>query len=59
VIEVDGDSHFSDKGARYDSARTASLASEGIRVMRLTNLDVMEQFEGVCQRIQDALARSA
>jgi hypothetical protein len=27
--------------------------------MRLSNLEVMEQFEGVCQRIQDALARLA
>ena len=57
VIEVDGDSHFDDAGARYDRARTASLEAEGIRVMRITNLEVMEQFEGVCQRIHDALAR--
>jgi very-short-patch-repair endonuclease len=57
VIEVDGDSHFDDEGARYDRARTASLEAEGIRVMRITNLEVMEQFEGVCQRIHDALAR--
>jgi very-short-patch-repair endonuclease len=45
------------EGARYDSARTASLEAEGIRVLRVTNLEVMEQFEGVCQRIHDALAR--
>jgi very-short-patch-repair endonuclease len=58
VIEVDGDSHFDDKGARYDSARTATLEFQGVRVIRVTNLEVMEQFEGVCQRIRDALARS-
>ncbi|HYN13221.1 MAG TPA: endonuclease domain-containing protein [Burkholderiales bacterium] len=58
VIEVDGDSHFSDEGGRYDAARTANLERDGIRVMRVTNLEVMVQFEGVCQRIQDALKRS-
>lgn len=58
VIEVDGDSHFNDGGERYDTARTATLELVGIRVMRITNLEVMEQFEGVCQRIHDALARS-
>jgi len=33
------------------------LGAEGVRVLRVTNLEVMEQFEGVCQKIQDALAR--
>ena len=59
VIEVDGDSHFNHEGARYDAARTATLELVGIRVMRITNLEVMEQFEGVCQRIHEALARSS
>jgi very-short-patch-repair endonuclease len=55
VIEVDGDSHYTDEGARYDMRRTASLEREGIRVLRITNLEVMEQFEGVCQKIGAAL----
>jgi very-short-patch-repair endonuclease len=55
VVEVDGDSHFTDRGEGYDTARTAALKSEGIRVIRVTNLEVMEQFEGVCQKIVQAL----
>ena len=55
VVEVDGDSHFTDRGEGYDAARTAALESEGIRVIRVTNLEVMEQFEGVCQKIAQAL----
>lgn len=55
VIEVDGDSHFQDGGSQYDANRTAALANERIRVLRFTNLEVMEQFEGVCCRIGDAL----
>src|SRR5687767_9554384 len=48
IIEVDGDSHFNEQGADYDAARTAVLESEGLSVMRVTNLEVEEQFEGVC-----------
>jgi very-short-patch-repair endonuclease len=58
VIEVDGDSHFTDRGAAYDSSRTASLEARGIRVIRTTNLEVMDQFEGVCQRITEALEKT-
>jgi very-short-patch-repair endonuclease len=58
VIEVDGDSHFSTLGERYDAARTQMLEAQGIRVIRFSNLEVMEQFEGVCQRITEALANT-
>ena len=59
IVEVDGDSHFSDAGELYDQRRTAALEAEGIRVLRVTNLEVMQQFEGVCQKIQDALTRAS
>jgi len=55
VVEVDGDSHFTDSAERCDGRRTTDLASRGISVLRFTNLEVIEQFEGVCQRIRDAL----
>lgn len=54
VIEVDGDSHFADEGRR-DAARTAALQALGLRVVRFTNEDVMQRFEGVCLEIQRAL----
>jgi very-short-patch-repair endonuclease len=57
VIEVDGDSHFSEEGERYDQSRTQQLNTLGITVLRFSNADVLEQFEGVCGRIEDALAR--
>ena len=56
AIELDGDSHFTDQGARYDQMRTASLGRSRIRVLRFTNAEVMEQFEGVCRRIEEALS---
>jgi very-short-patch-repair endonuclease len=56
VIEVDGDSHFSDGGARHDAARAQALGYLGVRVIRFTNLEVMQQFEAVCERIGQALS---
>ena len=55
VIEVDGDTHFTDCGERYDRLRTADLDLKGIKVLRFTNAEVIEEFEGVCMRIRDAL----
>ena len=57
VVEVDGDSHFDAQAQRYDSRRTAALAAAGIHVLRVTNVEVKDDFEGVCRRIRDALTR--
>jgi very-short-patch-repair endonuclease len=58
IIEVDGDSHFSNRGEVYDAARTAWLASQGLRVVRFTNPEVTEEFEGVCERVLEALRKT-
>jgi very-short-patch-repair endonuclease len=54
VIEVDGDSHFVD-GGRRDAGRTEALQALGVRVIRFTNEEVMQRFEGVCMEIRKAL----
>ena len=51
VIELDGDSHYNDGARRYDERRTADLGTVGIRVVRVANTDVMQNFEGVCSMI--------
>ena len=56
VIELDGDSHYTQSAQRYDEARTAALRESGVRVMRFTNSEVMQEFEGVCAKIVRALA---
>jgi very-short-patch-repair endonuclease len=55
VIELDGDSHYTDTAQRYDQARTAALETRGIRVIRFTNTDVLQNFEAVCAAIAEAL----
>jgi very-short-patch-repair endonuclease len=39
-----------------DERRTAILATQGIRVIRFTNLEVLNSFEAVCARIEEELA---
>jgi len=56
VIELDGDTHYVGKAQQYDERRTEHLGLCGIRVIRFTNAEVMEHFEGVCARIMDFLA---
>ena len=47
VIEVDGDSHFSEEALNYDKARDDFMLSLGIMTVRLKNDDVMKNIEGV------------
>ena len=47
VIEIDGDSHASDDAHEYDAERTAYLQELGLRVVRFSNREVMENLEGV------------
>ena len=58
VIELDGDSHFTVRAEAYDSRRTSALQVKHLRVLRFTNDEVMQEFEGVCARIEEALAKS-
>ena len=55
VIELDGDSHFTAAAEAYDARRTDALEAQKVRVVRFTNLEVMEQFEAVCERIRASL----
>jgi very-short-patch-repair endonuclease len=51
VIEIDGDTHFTDEGKAYDKERTARLESYGLKVIRFTNSQVLRNFEAVCEQL--------
>ena len=51
AIEIDGSQHYDPEGLRNDAERNAYLSSLGARVIRFTNRDIHERFEGVCIRI--------
>lgn len=55
VIEVDGDSHCTPSGEALDADRDAYMRGLGICVLRVTNLEVYEDMEGVLKRISALL----
>jgi very-short-patch-repair endonuclease len=52
VIEVDGSDHFTEKGEAYDQQRTEILIGYGLTVLRFSNRDVLDHFEGVCRVLE-------
>jgi very-short-patch-repair endonuclease len=55
IVEIDGETHFSETGVEHDARRTAHLAERGYRVLRFTNDDVMQRGEGVFALLTQAL----
>ena len=47
VIEIDGDSHYTDDAIEYDIYRTDVLNIYGLYVMRFTNSEVLNNVESV------------
>lgn len=47
IVEIDGDTHFSDEGIAKDRQRDAALAVHGFAVLRFSNLEVMGNADGV------------
>lgn len=54
IVEVDGDTHDEAK----DRLRDDHLAEHGYRVVRVTNLDVMTNIDGVAYAVRTALAEA-
>ncbi len=47
IVEIDGDTHYSDDVIVRDARRTAFLEGRGYRIVRFTNGEVMGEPEGV------------
>ena len=56
VIEMDGETHFTDDGLRHDACCDAFLRSQGYTVLRFTNHEVATNPDGVFEVIAAALA---
>ncbi len=57
VIEVDGDSHFTPEAQAYDAERTKHLESLGLHIIRFSNLEIMQNFAGVCEQLEHEILR--
>jgi len=56
IIEADGGQHADQQD--YDEARTAWLESEGWRVLRFWNRDILTNIDGVAEAILEAIRLS-
>ena len=58
VVELDGSQHYEQEGLMDDEKRTEYLSQFGIKVVRISNLDVLKNFEGVCTFIDNEVKQS-
>ncbi len=55
VIEVDGGQHYSGQIETTDKKRDEYLKSHGFKVLRFNNLEVLQNIEGVVDRVLEDL----
>ena len=55
VVEVDGSQHQDNIHAQNDVHREESLKSQGLRVLRFTNLQVLQELDSVVGVVAEAL----
>ena len=53
VIELDGSGHYQDEQKRYDSVRDGEMELKGLKIFRVSNLDIDRNFDGVCWKIDE------
>jgi very-short-patch-repair endonuclease len=58
VIELDGGEHYTAKQIKKDEDRTKELESMNLTVLRICNLDIDRNFNGVCEYIDLTVKKS-
>ena len=58
VIELDGGGHYEQEQQQKDSVRTVELESMNLTVLRICNLDIDHNFDGVCEYIDHIVQHS-
>ena len=58
VIECDGLAHGANEGWHHDQTRDAYMISQGLRVLRFSNDEVLSEIEAVLNKIAQALPLS-
>ena len=55
AVEVDGGGHYTEEQTEKDAVRTKELNALGLTVLRVCNLDIDRNFDGVCRYIDAAV----
>ena len=58
AVELDGSQHYEPEESRKDAQRTKFLEGCGLKVLRIPNNAVSENFRGVCEYIDCAVRES-
>ena len=58
VIELDGSQHYENSGLLKDRIRTQRIEKRNLTVLRIPNNEVMNNFDGVCEYIDNYVAES-
>ena len=58
VVELDGGGHYTAEQIEKDNIRTKELESMNLTVLRICNLDIDRNFNGVCEYIDFAVKNS-
>ena len=58
IIELDGYQHYEDRSIENDAQRTAFLEGYGLKVIRIPNNEVNQNFRGICEHIDAAVKQS-
>lgn len=56
IVEIDGESHFTEEGKVYDEERTKILEQYGLKIIRFLNEDVLKNLEGVVGKLETIMA---
>jgi very-short-patch-repair endonuclease len=54
-IEADGGQHYEDTGRQQDALRTQFLSGSGVQVLRFSNLEILNNIEGVLEVIRESI----
>ena len=58
VIELDGSRHYAKKGILKDNIRTEHIEKRGLTVLRIPNGEIDNNFEGICNYIDNFVKES-
>ena len=52
ILELDGSQHYEDLGVKKDKIRDRFMQENGFKVLRYSNFEINDNFEGVCIDIE-------
>ena len=56
IIEVDGSQHFTKTGVLKDRIRTEYLEKRNLTIIRISNYDINQNFNAVCEYIDNFIS---